>query len=85
MGADGVHIGQSDMPIEIARNLLPPGSIIGISVNTPAEAHQVVEGGLADYVGIGALWATNSKKIDKSRTWSSRCWSYTAKVGRNGD
>ncbi|KZS98422.1 TMP-TENI-domain-containing protein [Sistotremastrum niveocremeum HHB9708] len=63
MNADGIHIGQSDMPIEIARKLLPAGSIIGVSVNTPAEAEEVVKGGLADYVGIGALWATNSKKL----------------------
>ncbi|KAF8585995.1 TMP-TENI-domain-containing protein [Ramaria rubella] len=60
--ADGVHLGQSDMPIPVARKLLPPGTIIGTSVNTPHEAKKAKEDG-ADYVGIGALWDTQSKQL----------------------
>lgn len=60
--ADGVHLGQSDMPVKVARSLLPPEFIIGVSVNTPEEARIAREQG-ADYVGIGALWDTQSKQL----------------------
>jgi thiamine-phosphate diphosphorylase/hydroxyethylthiazole kinase len=60
--ADGVHLGQNDMPISIARKLLPQGTIIGASVNTPEEATRAKEDG-ADYVGIGALWDTQRKQL----------------------
>jgi len=50
------------MPLPIARSLLPPQSIIGISVNTPEEAAKAKQEG-ADYVGIGALWGTKSKNL----------------------
>lgn len=60
--ADGVHLGQSDMPIAIARQLLPPGAIIGTSVNTVQEAEKAKECGI-DYVGIGAVWDTSTKKL----------------------
>lgn len=60
MKADGVHVGQSDMPATIARSLLPTGSIIGVSVNTPEEAAVAVKDG-ADYVGIGPIWPTSTK------------------------
>ncbi|KIJ49441.1 hypothetical protein M422DRAFT_204743 [Sphaerobolus stellatus SS14] len=62
IGADGVHLGQADMPLPIARSLLPSGTIIGISVNTPEEALRAKEQG-ADYVGIGAIWGTKSKQL----------------------
>lgn len=50
------------MPLPVARKLLPQGTIIGISVNTPEEAKKAKEDG-ADYVGIGALWDTQSKQL----------------------
>ncbi|EMD37498.1 hypothetical protein CERSUDRAFT_105469 [Gelatoporia subvermispora B] len=62
MGADGIHIGQTDMPIAIARALLPPNSIIGMTCNTPEHVRQAVKDG-ADYVGIGPVWATQTKKV----------------------
>ena len=55
IGADGVHLGQTDMPISIARRLLPEGSIIGISCNNIDHAKRAVEEG-ADYIGIGAIY-----------------------------
>ena len=61
IGADGVHVGQSDMPAPLARKLLPPGSILGVSTNTPAEASQAAQDG-ADYIGIGPIWNTTTKK-----------------------
>lgn len=50
------------MPIAIARHLLPPGAIIGTSVNTVQEAEKAKENS-ADYVGIGAVWDTSTKKL----------------------
>ncbi|KAG0149891.1 hypothetical protein CROQUDRAFT_653198 [Cronartium quercuum f. sp. fusiforme G11] len=61
-GADGVHLGQEDMPIETARNLLGPNAIIGISTNTIIEAIQAVTQ-KATYIGIGTCWPTSTKVI----------------------
>jgi thiamine-phosphate pyrophosphorylase len=60
-GADGVHLGQGDMPPQIARQLCPPGFIIGVSAGTVEEAVKAVEDG-ADYVGLGPICSTGSKK-----------------------
>ncbi|KAI0256184.1 TMP-TENI-domain-containing protein [Lactifluus subvellereus] len=61
-GAAGVHLGQTDMPLAIARQLLPPSAIIGVSCNTPEHARKAIEGG-ADYVGLGAVYATSTKDV----------------------
>jgi thiamine-phosphate pyrophosphorylase len=58
--ADGVHVGQDDMSVAEARNILGPGAIIGLSIKTLAEAEAApVE--LLDYVGVGGVYATTSK------------------------
>ena len=62
--ADGVHLGTDDLPISVARTLLPKGTIIGVSVNSPEEARKAVEDG-ADYVGVSAIWETKSKNLVK--------------------
>ncbi|KAF7731714.1 hypothetical protein EC973_008886 [Apophysomyces ossiformis] len=62
--ADGVHIGQDDMPLVQARRILGNNKIIGVSVNNAAEAHAAIRGG-ADYLGIGAVWFTSTKKLKK--------------------
>ncbi|CAA6667799.1 unnamed protein product [Spirodela intermedia] len=59
-GADGVHVGQSDMPAHLARSLLGPAKIIGVSCKTPAQAAAAFAGG-ADYVGCGGVFPTNTK------------------------
>lgn len=58
--ADGVHIGQSDMPFEMARKLLGPDKIIGLSVEN---FDQIVEAnGLdVDYIGVSPVFATSTK------------------------
>jgi thiamine-phosphate diphosphorylase/hydroxyethylthiazole kinase len=63
--AAGLHIGQTDLPPNIARSLLPKGSILGLSVGNVSEAERAVENNLAavDYVGIGAVWQTTSKDV----------------------
>jgi thiamine-phosphate diphosphorylase/hydroxyethylthiazole kinase len=62
-GAAGLHVGQTDMPVDLARSLLPEDTIIGISVSNVKEAKAAVESGLIDYVGIGAVWWTGSKDL----------------------
>jgi thiamine-phosphate pyrophosphorylase len=58
--ADGVHIGQTDMPLEQARKLLGPDKLIGVSVFTREEALLAQAMG-ADYLGVGAVFPTPSK------------------------
>jgi len=50
------------MPLAIARKLLPPSAIIGVSCTTPEHARKAVEEG-ADYVGLGAIYATSTKDV----------------------
>jgi len=59
-GADGVHLGQDDLPVETARRIVPAGFLVGISAETPALARAAERGG-ADYVGTGPVHATGSK------------------------
>jgi len=58
-GADGVHLGQDDLPVEEARRLWPDG-LIGCSTHAPAQARAAVERG-ADYLGVGPVHATPTK------------------------
>lgn len=58
--AAGVHLGQDDFPISLARRLLGPDRLIGGSATTLAQA-QVVAAAGADYVGFGAIYPTMSK------------------------
>jgi thiamine-phosphate pyrophosphorylase len=60
VGADGVHLGQSDLPTAIAARLLPPGLILGVSVRTTTEARAALADG-ASYLGVGAVFPTGSK------------------------
>ncbi|CAE6471289.1 unnamed protein product [Rhizoctonia solani] len=69
IGATGVHLGQSDMPVSTARKLLElahPDSpcLIGVSVGNVDEAKRAVRDG-ADYVGIGVVWDTKTKDLVK--------------------
>lgn len=58
--ADGVHLGQRDLPMEVARRILPPDCIVGISSATLDEAHQADADG-ADYIAVGSIYPTDSK------------------------
>ncbi|MBF8982773.1 thiamine phosphate synthase [Lutibacter sp. B2] len=59
--ADGVHLGQSDLPLIVARKILGQEKIIGISAKTKESAIQAENDG-ADYIGVGAVFPTNTKK-----------------------
>ena len=58
--AEGVHLGQSDMPIHIARKLFGPDKIIGATAKTVPQALEAYEQG-ADYLGVGAIYPTTTK------------------------
>lgn len=58
--ADGVHLGQQDIPAKTARTLLGKTGIIGVSASSPEEAMQAEKDG-ADYIGFGHIFPTFSK------------------------
>ena len=58
--AEGVHLGQSDMPIHLARKLFGPDKIIGATAKTVPQALDAYEQG-ADYLGVGAIYPTTTK------------------------
>jgi thiamine-phosphate pyrophosphorylase len=60
VGADGVHLGQDDLPARLARPLLRPGMILGISTHNVEQARAAQADG-ADYVAVGSMFATRSK------------------------
>ncbi len=59
--ADGVHVGQEDLPVPEVRRLVGPDKIIGLSTHTPHEAQEAKLLG-ADYIGVGPLFATQTKE-----------------------
>lgn len=59
-GADGVHLGQDDRPVSEARRALGPDALVGVSTHDAGELDRALANG-ADYVGIGALFATLTK------------------------
>ncbi|BCS96069.1 thiamine-phosphate synthase [Desulfoluna limicola] len=61
MEADGIHVGQDDMPVPVVRQLVGESMIIGLSTHSPAQAAAAVESG-ADYIGVGPIFTTQTKK-----------------------
>ena len=60
IGADGVHVGQSDMPCDVTRKLIGADKILGVSAATIEEAKKAQNDG-ADYIGTGAVFPTSTK------------------------
>lgn len=65
--ADGVHVGQSDIPEDKVRKLIGKNKIVGVSARTVEEAMKAKENG-ADYLGVGAMFTTTTKLDAKSVT-----------------
>lgn len=65
--ADGAHVGQEDLPASMARRLLGPARLLGVSVATVQEAEEAVAAG-ADYLGVGPIFATATKSDAGSAT-----------------
>ena len=65
--ADGVHLGQSDMPAELARQLIGPNKLLGLSIENE---HQLLEANALslDYIGLSAIFATPTK-TDTKKEW----------------
>ncbi|MCI0547254.1 MAG: thiamine phosphate synthase [Candidatus Rokubacteria bacterium] len=61
LGADGVHVGQDDLPAPVARRILPPGMLLGVSTHSDAQARRALAAG-ADYVAVGSMFPTGSKE-----------------------
>lgn len=59
--ADGVHVGQSDLPCSVVRKIIGENKIIGVSAGNLKDALKAQEDG-ADYIGVGAMYATGTKK-----------------------
>jgi thiamine-phosphate pyrophosphorylase len=62
VGADGAHVGQGDTPYEQARAVVGPGAIVGLSTHNPEQTRAACALG-ADYIGVGPVYATPTKKI----------------------
>ena len=80
--ADGIHIGQDDMDLSTARNMIGDDKILGVSVQTVEQARLAEKSG-ADYVGVGAVFTT-STKLDATalplRTLEAICQSVSIPV-----
>jgi thiamine-phosphate pyrophosphorylase len=62
-GADGVHVGDEDLPAEAVRALVGPGLLVGVTVRDLGQAQQAHAAG-ADYVGLGPVFPTRTKQVD---------------------
>ena len=62
VGADGVHVGQGDMSVPEVRRLYPSLRIVGLSTHSPEQALASLDV-KPDYIGVGPVWATPTKKI----------------------
>lgn len=63
VGADGVHVGQDDLPPGKVRELVGPDMVIGLSTHLPAQAREADKlTGVIDYIGVGPVFATDTKK-----------------------
>ena len=60
IGADGVHIGQDDAPVDAARRLVGPDRLIGLSTHTPEQIDRANAVGV-DYIGVGPVYVTPTK------------------------
>ena len=60
VNAEGVHVGQSDMPVNLARKLMGEDKIVGATTKTVEQAKEAFEQG-ADYLGVGAIYPTTTK------------------------
>lgn len=67
ISADGVHVGQKDLPVSVVRRLLGANAVIGCSTNNAEEARKAEADG-ADYVSVGRLFPTGSKSDTRPAT-----------------
>jgi thiamine-phosphate pyrophosphorylase len=61
-GADGVHVGQDDMPVAEARRVAGDDVLVGLSTHSPAQLDDAVAAGVADQLSVGPVWETPTKE-----------------------
>ncbi|MDP1422060.1 thiamine phosphate synthase [Peribacillus simplex] len=61
VAADGIHIGQDDLPLPVVKQMVPEDMIVGVSVSTLEEALEAERNG-ADYIGVGSVFPTKTKQ-----------------------
>ena len=61
-GADGVHVGQDDMPAAEARAAVGPDVLVGLSTHSPAQLDAALAEGVADQLSVGPVWETPTKE-----------------------
>lgn len=79
LDADGVHVGQDDLPAEVARRIVGPDRIVGVSAATVDEALAARDAG-ADYLGVGAIYGTATKDDAGSPVGPERIAAIKARV-----
>lgn len=79
--AEGVHLGQKDIPYREARRILGPEAVIGLSVETLEQARQAEEWDV-DYLGVSPIYATPTK-TDLERTWGLESLKELRKLSRH--
>jgi thiamine-phosphate pyrophosphorylase len=70
-GADGVHLGPADLPVEAARRVAPANFIIGASADDPGRARELEAAG-ASYIGCGAVFSTSTKDVGGEQIGAAR-------------
>ncbi|MBF8265165.1 MAG: ThiE [Dehalococcoidia bacterium] len=60
--SDGIHVGQDDLPAEKVRELVGDKMLVGLSTHSAEQADKAVKSGIADYIGVGPLFQTFTKK-----------------------
>jgi thiamine-phosphate pyrophosphorylase len=60
--ADGVHVGQDDLPPSVVRKLVGAKMLVGLSTHSPRQYEEAVSAGMVDYIGVGPLFQTFTKK-----------------------
>lgn len=86
VGAEGVHVGQSDMPVTLARELMGEEKIVGATTKTVKQASEACAQG-ADYLGVGAIYPTTTKVktvLTSTETLSDICASVPIPVNAIG-
>ena len=66
VAADGVHVGQGDLPVDVVRGLVPANFVVGASTNNVDEARAAEAAG-ASYIAVGSLFPTASKEPKRTR------------------
>ena len=80
ISADGIHLGQNDLPCDAARRLVPSGMSLGISTHSVEQAARAVEEG-ADYVAIGPVFPTSTKENPEAVTGTETVRMVKKRVG----